>query len=139
MNINTRFGPNNYVSQSSSSKEDQSSAHRKRSSLPPRAPSELDNPQHDPDPLFYREVAMADLPSQYAAEVETFRHILNLPDPRETKPSSSTSVPGLDDQKGQQELRPRGPSAMLPPSISKMLLINLSKISWALTYLREST
>ena len=59
---------------------------------------------------------MADLPSQYAEEVETFRHILNLPDPRETLPRSSTSVLGLDDQKGQQELRPRGPSAMLPLS-----------------------
>ena len=57
---------------------------------------------------------MADLPSQYAEEVETFRHILNLPDPRETMPRSSTSVLGLDDQKGQQELRLRGPSAILP-------------------------
>ena len=103
-----------YISQSSYSEEDQSSAHKKRSSRPPRAPSELDQPQHDPDPLFYREVAMADLPQQYAEEVETFRHILNLPNPRETMPRSSTSVLGLDDQKGQQELRPRGPSAMLP-------------------------
>ena len=59
---------------------------------------------------------MDDLPSQYAEELETFRHILNLPDPRETMPRSSTSVLGLDDQKGQQELRPRGPSAMLPLS-----------------------
>ena len=57
---------------------------------------------------------MADLPSQYAEEVETFRYILDIPDPRETMPRSSTSVLGLDDQKGQQELRPRGPSAMLP-------------------------
>ena len=73
-----------YISQSSSSEEDQSSAHKKRSSQPPKAPSELDQSQHDPDPLFYREVAMADLPSQYAEEVETFRHILDLPDPRET-------------------------------------------------------
>ena len=31
-------------------------------------------------------------------------------------PRSSTSVLGLDDQKGQQELRPRGPSSMLPLS-----------------------
>ena len=105
-----------YIPQSSSSEEDQSFAHKKRSSQPPRAPSELDQPQHDPDPPFYREVAMADLPSQYAEEVETFRHILDLPDPRETMPRSSTSVLGLDDQKGQQELRPRGPSAMLPLS-----------------------
>ena len=57
---------------------------------------------------------MTDLPSQYAEEVETFRHILDLPDPRETLPRSSTTVLGLDDEKGQQELRPRGASAMLP-------------------------
>ena len=98
-----------YISQSSSSEEDQSSVHKKRSSQPHRAPSELDQPQHDPDPLFYREVAMADLPSQYPEKVET----LDLPDSRETMPRSSTSVLGLDDQKGQQELRPRGPSAIL--------------------------
>ena len=42
---------------------------------------------------------MADLPSQYAEEVETFRHILNLPDHRETMPRSSTSVLGLNDKK----------------------------------------
>ena len=69
----------------------------KRSSKPPRGPSEQDQPQHDTDPLFYREVAMADLPSQYAEEVETFRHILDLPDPRVTMARSSTSVLGLDD------------------------------------------
>ena len=88
----------------------------KRSTQPSRAPSELDQPQHDPDPLFYREVAMADFPSQYAEEVETFRHMLDLPDPRETMPRSSSLVLGLDDQKNQQELRPRNPSAMLPLS-----------------------
>ena len=64
--------------------------------------------------FFYREVDMSDLPSQYAEEVETFRNILDLPEPRETLPRSSTTVLGLDDEKGQQELRPRGPSAMLP-------------------------
>ena len=53
---------------------------------------------------------MNDLPSQYTEEVETLRQIL---DPRETLPRSSTTVLGLD-EKGQQELRPRGPSAMLP-------------------------
>ena len=57
---------------------------------------------------------MSDLPSQYAEEVETFRHILDLPDPREAMPRSSTTVLGLDGEKGQQDLRPRGPSAMLP-------------------------
>ena len=58
---------------------------------------------------------MSDLPSQYAEAVESFRQILDLPDPGETLPRSSTTVlDGLDDKKGQQELRPRGPSAMLP-------------------------
>ena len=56
---------------------------------------------------------MSDLPSQYA---ETFWQILNLPDPKDTMPRSSTIILALDDEKGQQELRPRGPSAMLPLS-----------------------
>ena len=57
---------------------------------------------------------MSDLSSQYAEEIETLRHLLNLPDARKTR--SSTTVIGLDDEKGQQERRPRGPSAMLPLS-----------------------
>ena len=65
--------------------------------------SDQDQQQNNQDPVFYREVDMSDLPSQYAEEVETFRHILDLPEPRETMPRSST----------QQELWPRGPSAML--------------------------
>ena len=65
---------------------------------------------------------MSDLPSQYTEEVETFRRILHLPDPRESMPRFSTTVVGLDDEKGQQELRPRGPSAMLPESISQRCL-----------------
>ena len=52
---------------------------------------------------------MSHLPSQYAEEVETFRHIHDRPDPRETLPGSSTTVLGLDDKKGQQEKRSRGP------------------------------
>ena len=56
---------------------------------------------NDPDPVFYREVDMSDLPSQYAEEVETFRHVLDIPDPRETMPRSSTTVLALDDEKGQ--------------------------------------
>ena len=46
--------------------------------------------------------------------METFRHILDLPDPRETLPRSSTTVLGLDDEESQQELRRRSPSAMPP-------------------------
>ena len=109
------FARAKYISQSSSSEEDQSSVPIKKSDKPQRAP-EQDQQQNDPDPVFYREVDMSDFPSQYAEEVETFRHILDLPDPRETMPRSSTTVLGLDDEKGQQELRPKGPSAMLPLS-----------------------
>ena len=59
---------------------------------------------------------MSDLPSQYAEEIETFRHILKFPDHRDTMPRSSTTILGLAVEKGQQKLRPRGPSAMLPLS-----------------------
>ena len=91
---------------SSSSEEDQ----------PSGALSDQAQPQHCPDPPYYREVALSDVPSQYAEEVDTVRCILSLPDSRESMPRSSTSVMGLDDEKGRQELRPRGPSSMLPLS-----------------------
>ena len=105
-----------YVSQSSSSEESESSIQVKKSAKPKRAPSEKDTQQKDPNPVFYREVDMSDLPLQYADEIEMFRHILKFPDPRDTMPMSSTTIFGLDDEKGQQELRPIGPSAMLPLS-----------------------
>ena len=90
---------------------------RHRSLKPSRKTfSDQDQPQHDPDPPYYREVALPDIPSQYAEEVDTFRCILKLPDPRDSLPRSSTEVMGLDDEKGRQELRPRGPSSMLPLS-----------------------
>ena len=101
---------------SSSSEEDQFSATRHRSSKPSGALSDQDQPQHDADPPYYREVALSDIPSQDAEEVDTFRCILSLPDPSESMPRSSTSVMGLDNEKGHQELRPRGPSSMLPLS-----------------------
>ena len=50
---------------------------------------------------------MSDLPFQYADEVETFRQIPELPDPRETLPRSSTTVLGLDNEKDQQALAKR--------------------------------
>ena len=75
-----------YYSQSSSSEEDQPSVPVKKSAKPQQAP-EHDQQQDSTDPVFYREVDMSDLPSQYAEEVETFRY-------------TSTSVLGLDDKKG---------------------------------------
>ena len=46
--------------------------------------------------------------------MDTFRRILKLPDPRESLPMSSTAVMDCDDEKGRQELSPRGPSSILP-------------------------
>ena len=111
---------------SSSSEEDHSSAHRHRSSKPSGA---------------QREVALSDVPSQYAEEVDTFRCILGLPDPRESMPRSSISVMGLDEKKGRQELRPRGPSSMLPLStVIKDAFDKFDhKISRWLIYLRVNT
>ena len=67
----------------SSSEEDHSPVARHRSSKPSRgqpsgAASDQDLPQHDPDPPYYREVALSDIPSQYSEEVDTFRRILSL-------------------------------------------------------------
>ena len=83
----------------SSSEEDHSPVARHRSSKPSRAQpsgaaSDQDPPQHDPDSPYYREVALSDIPSQYSEEVDTFRRILSLPDPRDSMPRSSTSVLG---------------------------------------------
>ena len=94
--------------------EDQSPERRHRSPKPFRKSyPDQEHPQHDPDPPYYREVALSDIPSQYAEEVDKFRRILRLPDPRESLPRSSTAIMCLD-EKGRQELRLRGPSSMLP-------------------------
>ena len=75
-----------FYSQLSSSEEDESSAPTKKPTKPQhKAPQEPEH-QDSTDPVFYREVDMSDLPSQYAEEVETFRQILDIPDPRETLP-----------------------------------------------------
>ena len=95
-----------YYSQLSSSEEDESSVSARRPTKPQHKGPQEPQHQNSTGPIFYREVDMSDLPSQYAEKV--------VPHPRETLPRSSTTVLGLDDEKGQQELRPRGPSAMLP-------------------------
>ena len=59
---------------------------------------------------------MSDLLSQYTEYIETFKQILNLPNPRDNMPRSSTTICILNDVAGQQEVRPRGPSVMLPLS-----------------------
>ena len=85
----------------------------KKSSKPKGASSEPNISKLDPDPMFYREVDMSDLPSQCTEDFETFRHILNFPDPRDSIPVSSTTVWDLNKVASQQELRP---SAKLPVS-----------------------
>ena len=80
---------------------------------------------------------MSDLPSQYAEDIETFRHILNLPDPRDTMPRSSTTILALDDEKGQQELRTRGPSAILPLSPCLKDAFEKFEQDFQASYLRE--
>ena len=67
-------------------------------------------------PVLYREVDLSDLPSQYTQDIETFRKILKLPEPRDNIPMSSTTVWAINDVAGRQKLRPRGSSAMLPVS-----------------------
>ena len=79
-NMLTRVDRSRYMS--SSSEEDQSSVARHRFSQLSGALSDQDQPQHDPDHPYYREVALSNVPSQYAEEVDTFRRILSLPDPR---------------------------------------------------------
>ena len=124
----------------SSSEEDQSPERRHRSPKPSgKSYTDQDHPQHDPDPPYYREVALSDIPSQYAEEVDTFRRILKLPDPRESLPRSSTAVMGLDHEKGRQELRPRGPPCCLSIQSSRMPLINSIRTSRQQIYLRAST
>ena len=55
-------------------------------------------------------------------------------------PRSSTSVMGLDDKKGRQELRPRGPSSMLPlSSVIKDAFDKFEHDFQALIYLRVNT
>ena len=123
-----------------SSEEDQSPVTRHRSSKPSRAQpsgaaSDQDLPQHDPDPPYYREVALSDIPSQYSEEVDTFRRILSLPDPRESMPRSSTSVLGLDDEKGCQEL---GPLFYPLAQLSRTPLINFNMTLRLPIYLRAN-
>ena len=57
------------------------------SSKPKRASSEQG--KQNSDPVLNREVDMYDLPSQYTKDIETFRQILNLSDPRDRMPRFS--------------------------------------------------
>ena len=61
-----------YVTSSSSEEESEVSVEVKKSSEPKRDSSEPNKSKLDPDPMFYREVGMSDLPSQYTVDIETF-------------------------------------------------------------------
>ena len=54
------------------------------------------------------------MPSQYTEDIDTFTQNLNLHDPMDGMPRSSTIVWALNDVAYQQELRPRSRSAKLP-------------------------
>ena len=51
--------------------------------------------QLNPDPIFPREVDVSDFPSQYNGDIEMFRQVLSIPDPRDSMQVSSASVLGL--------------------------------------------
>ena len=53
--------------------EDESSTHAKALTKPQHKVAPEAQPQASTDPVFYREVDMSDLPSQYTEEVDTFR------------------------------------------------------------------
>ena len=68
----------------------------------PKGASFSQQGKSNPDPVHVREVDMTDLPSQYTEDIETFRQTLNLPDPRDRMPRSSTTVWALNEVAGQQ-------------------------------------
>ena len=84
---------------SSSSDQSEASVQDKKSSKPKGASSEQYKQKSDPDPVHYREEDISDLPSQYTEDTETFRQILNLPDPMDSMPRSSTTVYPVNNEK----------------------------------------
>ena len=127
-----------------SSEEDQSSAPRHRSSKPSGAqPSEAysdqDQPQHDPEPPYYRDAA-SDVSSRYAEEVDTFRRILGSLIPGSPCLGSQLLSWGWIMRKAIKNL---GQEALLLCSLSaqmsKMHLIISCMISRPLIYLRVNT
>ena len=83
--------------------------------------------QFNPDPIISGEVDVSDLPTQYTEGIETFRQVLNIPNPRDSVPVSSTLVIGLNKVAQKQELSPRGPFTFLPANPSfKEALENLN-------------
>ena len=66
-----------------------------------------------PDPIYSWEVDLSGLPSQYTEDIETFRQVLGIPDPKHSMPVSNL-IMGLNEEQEKQEARPKGPSTFLP-------------------------
>ena len=98
-----------YVASPSSSDKSECSVQVKKFSKPKGTSSKQ-------DPVLYQEVDMSDFLSPYSKDIETFRQILNLPNPSDSMPRSSTTVWALNKVASQQEPSPWGPSAMPPLS-----------------------
>ena len=114
----------------SSSEEDHSPVARHRSSKPSRAQpsgaaSDQDLPQHDPDPPYYREVALSDIPSQYSEEVDTLGRQLQCWVWMTKKAVKSSDLEVL-------------PLSYHLAQLSRTPLINFNMISKLPIYLREN-
>ena len=66
-----------------------------------------------PGPIYSWEVDLSDLQSPYTEDVETFRQVLGIPDPKHSMPVSNL-IMGLNEEQEKQEARPKGPSTFLP-------------------------
>ena len=113
----------------SSSEEDQSPEHRHRSPKPSgKSYSDQDHPQHDPDPPYYREVALSDIPSQNL-------QILGNPYLDLQQRSWALMMRKAGKNLGQEVL----PPCCLSIQSSRMPLIGLIRTSRQQIYLRVST
>ena len=65
-----------------------------------------------PDPIYSREVDLSDLPLQYTEDIETFRQVLGIPDPKHLIPVSNL-IMGLNEEQEKQEARPKDPTFLL--------------------------
>ena len=105
-----------------SSDRDQEKSNQTASTIVYRDVRELDKERRrshevrrelSPDEIYSREVDLSDLPSQYTEDIETFRHVLGIPDPKHSMPVSNL-IMGLNQEQEKQEARPKGPSTFLP-------------------------
>ena len=101
-----------------SSDRDQETSKQMASTIVYRDVRELDKERrrsHEvrQDPIYSREVDLSDLLSQCKEDIETFRQVLGIPDPKYSMPVSNL-IMGLNEEQEKQEARPKGPSTFLP-------------------------